>query len=446
MSKIQKISITNFKAIKGKVEADFKGCTAIITAGNDKGKTSFIQGIPNRIRFIRPEIIVNDTEETGKGEMELTTGEKFIWEYDVKGKDKLTYITDKGIKQGVTKDFGEKFFPPVFDIDKFLQSPPKSQVKQLQQILNVDFIDVDARYEKAYSERTSKNADSEKFHVKLSQMLKVSHVGFVDLTELQKQKEQVREKLNKKYQENKNENAGLRFGWNERCSEIRKKNEALELARVKNHNRILKATELNQELISIGYNYNPNYVEGWIENFPKAEKIIIQEPKEPEYINEMPDDSELQKIDAEILTASQTNVEAQKYLDYINYKKQTEEAKVFADEIDALVKSIEQERLKMIEAANFPLGISMNSFGITIDGLPLDKSQISLSKLYITALRIAAMNIGEVRTLYFEASPLDRANLEQIEKWAAENDLQLLIERPAFDGGEIQYEIVETKC
>ncbi len=307
MSKIQKISISNFKAIQGKKEMDFNGCHAIITGGNDKGKTSFLRGIPDRIRFIRPSVIVNENEEHGRGEMELTTGEKFIWEYDNKGKDKLVYIASGGVKQSVTKDLGEKFFPPVFDIDKFLNSPPKSQVKQLQQILNVDFSEIEARYLNAYNERTAKN------------------------------------------------------------------------------------------------------------------------------------------LDAEILTASQTNVEAQKYVDYINYKSATEAAKEDAQYADDLVKQIEEERQKMIEAANFPTGISINSDGITIDGLPLEKYQISLSKLYITALRIAALNVGEVRTLYFEASPLDRANLEQIEQWANENDLQLLIERPAFDGGEITYEIVETK-
>jgi hypothetical protein len=39
---------------------------------------------------------------------------------------------------------------------------------------------------------------------------------------------------------------------------------------------------------------------------------------------------------------------------------------------------------------------------------------------------------------------LDKNSLLEIEKWAVENDLQLLIERPDFDGGEIEYQILET--
>ncbi len=54
------------------------------------------------------------------------------------------------------------------------------------------------------------------------------------------------------------------------------------------------------------------------------------------------------------------------------------------------------------------------------------------------------MNIGEIRTLHFDASFLDRESLESIEKWANDNDLQLLIERPAYNGGEITYELIQT--
>lgn len=48
MAKIQTITISNFKAISD-LTADFKGMTAIITGGNNKGKTSFLHGIPDRM-------------------------------------------------------------------------------------------------------------------------------------------------------------------------------------------------------------------------------------------------------------------------------------------------------------------------------------------------------------------------------------------------------------
>jgi hypothetical protein len=52
------------------------------------------------------------------------------------------------------------------------------------------------------------------------------------------------------------------------------------------------------------------------------------------------------------------------------------------------------------------------------------------------------MGIGDIKTLCFDASYLDKNSLLEIEKWAADKDLQLLIERPDFDGGELRYEIL----
>ena len=309
-SKIHKIKISNFKSIVD-FEADFQGCTAIVTGANNSGKSSLLRGITDRIRFVRPDVMVRNGEKEGMGEMILTTGEKFVWEFNAIGKDKLTLITTEGLKHSVTTEIGKKFFPSLFDIDKFLQSAPKSQVKQLQTIVGLDFTEIDARYDKAY-------------------------------------------------------------------------------------------------------------------------------------ITEMPDQTELDKIDAQIVKVSEINASAQKYKEYIDLKTSTEEAKHIAHRANEAVVAIEAERKQMIESVNMPEGITFGTDGILVDGLPLDKNQISTSKLYCAALRIASMNLGEVKTLYFDASFLDRNTLSEIEAWANGHDLQLLIERPDFEAGELRYEIIET--
>ena len=447
MSKISTIKITNFKAI-GKVEADFKGCTAIITAGNQRGKTSFLRGIPDRIRFIRPDVMVKEGEESGKGEMMLTSGEKFIWEFDVKGKDKLIYVTEDGIKASVTTELGARFFPPTFDIDKFLQSPPKKQAQQLQQILGIDFTDIDRRYEVAYGDRTEKNRDAEKYHVKLSQMLKVDKVERVDLSELQGKKEVERARLNKLYLENKAHNDDLRKKYEQTKNTIREQCEQHNKEQADERVRYNSCCDCASILKAHGFTNDSlekflNLLRAGIKPNKVASELY---PSEPTYIEEMPSDIELQAIDKQILDASATNAEAQKYEDYIIYKKATEAAKEVAGQADQLVQNIEAERRQMIESAKFPKGISITSEGITIDGLPLNREQVSTSKIYTTALRISAMGLGEVKTLYFDASPLDEDSLAEIEKWAEENDLQLLIEIPVRGKGEkeIRYELIQT--
>src|ERR1035437_5655554 len=100
-TKTKKITVTNFKAISA-LEIDFNGCTGIITGGNNKGKSSLLRGITDRIRGLKPELIVKQGEKEGNGTIELTSGEKFMWEFDIEGTDKLIFVTKDGYKTKVT--------------------------------------------------------------------------------------------------------------------------------------------------------------------------------------------------------------------------------------------------------------------------------------------------------------------------------------------------------
>lgn len=446
MSKITKIHINNFKAIAEK-EMDFKGCTAIIIGGNNKGKSSFLKGIQERIRGIRPDIMIREGEKAGSGELTLDTGEKFIWEFNDAGKDKLIFQTKEGFKTPSTREIGKKYFPPMFDIDRFLQSSAKEQTIQLQKIVGLDFTDIDFRYTAAYNDRTEKNRLAEKFHAKIKEMLEVPKVEPVDLTELTQKKVAERTRLNNLYLQNKNSNECARNKWMEEKKAIdestnifnQQQNEIASL-----HMQGVKALNL---LLECGY--NGTEVSAFLIKLQEsAQPIKVAEslyPNEPEYIQEMPDDSTLQEIDNQILAAQTTNQRAAEYQNYVDYVLQVEQAKIEAENSDSIVKAIEFERKQMVEKANMPKGISFaTDGGILVDGLPLNKEQISTSKLYCAALRLASLNLGEVKSIHFDASTLDKFTLGEIQEWANENDMQLLIEKPDWDGGEIRYELIET--
>ena len=81
MSKIKKITVSNLKSVSS-LTADFNGCTAIVTGGNDKGKTTFLRGLIDRIMGNKPEIILRKGENEGFAECELTTGEIFRWNFE----------------------------------------------------------------------------------------------------------------------------------------------------------------------------------------------------------------------------------------------------------------------------------------------------------------------------------------------------------------------------
>src|SRR6185295_4222747 len=125
-SKINTIHITNFKAISDQ-EINLNGATAIVLGKNNSGKTSLLRGMIDRIIGETPGIVVKNGETEGSGELTLTTGEKFEWKFDVKGKDKLTLTTKEGLTLPVTRAIANRFFKAAFNIDEFLSSGPQKQ-------------------------------------------------------------------------------------------------------------------------------------------------------------------------------------------------------------------------------------------------------------------------------------------------------------------------------
>ena len=471
MSKIQTNKFKNFKAIK-ELEMDFKGCTAIVTGANDKGKTSFLRGMIDRLRFLRPDVIVKSGETEGSGEMVLDTGEKFAWVFKTDGTDKLTYVTKEGSKTNVTKELAARFVSKNFDIDKFLNSSPQEQTKQLQAIVGIDFTDVDKRYLEAYNLRKVRNEESERYHVKLSKMLACEKVVSVSNVEILARKEHERKRLNDLYLSNKekndatkklnaDENIRIQKEWADACKAIDKS--VIEHNETQTKNRLI----FNAVSDSIFVIYKAGFKEfaknsGYSDILDKfqevhknnilddknASKLYAKQPEAipmPELITpELPTDEAVQAIDKELLDAAETNRKAKEYLDYITLKNEVAAALELALEADKAVKEIEQERAAIISKANFPKGIEMKGGEFLIDGLPFNNTQTSSSRKYITALKIGAIQLGEIRTQYFDASYLDKNSLAEIECWAEENDLQLLIERPDYDGGEIKYELIEN--
>lgn len=445
MSKINNIHITNFKAIKD-LQMNFEGSTAIITGGNDKGKTSFLRGIPDRIRGIRPSIIVNDKEKAGKGTMTLTTGERFEWEFDNEGKDKLAFITKEGYKTKVTKEIANKFFPPIFDIDKFLEAQPKDQKLMFQKLIGLDFTAIDFEYKVAYDSRTEVNKDVERAKAKLTAYTtEPAKVEAISTDDLLKQKDLIRAKLNIAYKLNKAKNDKMREDWQVQCEDLRRNISEFNHLQNNRHEKYKRGEEAQRELTAIGY--DGNEVGSFLLKLHK--KIESQKeyvaPAEPAYITEMPDDSELKAIDDQIANATKTNGQAQEYRTWNILKGDLAVLIDAAKTADEAVKAIQFKKETMLKAAKLPAGIELTDDGIKVDGFELNKNQLSSSMLYKTALRLGNLALGEVKTQYFDASYLDKNSLAEIEKWAEENSLQLLIERPDFEGGEISYQLIESK-
>lgn len=392
MSKIQRIHVKNIKSVSEEV-IDLSGCSAIITAGNNKGKTTILNALTDRIRSQKPEIVVKQGETDGIAEMELTTGEKFIWNVNSEGKEKLTFVSKEGFTQPLVKNISGRFFSDRFDIDSFLEKGPLEQSKILQKLVGLDFSDIDKEYKESFDNRTYINRQIKEEESKLTSVDLSLPSELVDINKIQYDLGEAVGK-NALLEKNKLE------------IEDHKKNIALY------QNEIKRRTEIQQKLEKEVQGVNPINVDKFKEDLNAA----------------------IEKND--LIRKNQQAKEQGKLIDSLKEKSK---------KIEKDLEGIKTKRNGLLASSKLPVGIDIRDDGVYVDGLPLDRKQVSLSKIYITALKLASMNLADVKALYFDASPLDKPSLSEILDWAKSNDYQLLIERPDFDGGEIKYEIIEQE-
>ena len=396
--KVKRITVSNLKAVS-ELTVDFKGCTAIITGGNRKGKSSFLRSLPDRVRGNKPDIIVKKGEKEGFAEWELTDGSKFLWKFDTKTKkgETLTFITADDIKTSVTKEIAARYFPPSFDIDQFLNSTPKKQSATLQAILGLDFTQINARYQAAYDDRTQCNA------IAKSEAGKVEPID-VKLPDTTSDSSQLMDQMD------------MTNRINQQISSV---NNQVIRNESERSNLLGQMMTLKDKLLKLKESIESD--KKWLEDNKAVDVSAVR---------------------AEYDEANELNVKIASNNRMKQQKVTADTAQQKAETADVCVKDIETERATMIKEAKLPDGFEFDTDGILYHDLPLTKEQQSSSDLYIAALKLASMNVGEVRTLHFDASTLDKENLAAIGAWAESNDLQLFIERPDYDGGEIKYVLI----
>lgn len=450
--KVQRIEVKNFKAI-GDQTADFNGCSAIITGGNNKGKTSLLRGIFDRMRGEKPELILKEGTEAGYSILELTDGSRIEWYFEA-NKESFSFITKDGFKAntGVLKQIGQRYFGLKFDIDLFLNSSPKEQAATLGRLVGINFEDLNMRYKMAYEDRTVANRELK--NLQAQNYVEPVKVEQPDIETLKKQKEQAVKDWEATSQLYSNQNTRLQNEYDDAV-----KAELIEIQRYNAkqqeiYNKVsdvgLAIEEINTTLIyDLGQFWDKEAALKYYNELPRPlpPKELISTIEKPNFIS-APPRTEIEAIEAKIEIA---NKQQSQYNDYAkdleifnNWQARLKAANEKAIKADKAVKDIEAEKIQKIKDAKIPNEFSFNEDGITYLGLPLSNNQISSSGKYIAALKLNYLVLGEIFTMHFDASFLDKNSLNEIIDWANGLDLQLLIERPDFEAGDIKYELINS--
>jgi hypothetical protein len=432
--KIQKIEVHNFKAIKDQ-SINLNGCSAIITAGNNKGKTSMLSGLINRFRSEIPDVIVKDGEEKGFNILHLDDGSQIKWNFTQKG-ESFHFITKEGIKvtSGVIGQISEKYFGQKFDVDKFIQSGAKEQSKVLQKIVGIDLTEIDCSIAEQMELR--KEAKKELDRIISNKKEAPELVEEVNIFEISVEIKKAKDANNETTARYTDDCILLRdqidaFNQEQDVIEESKSSLVCELSEA-------KARISNIQLLAM---VDFSKAESFIDSMktPEADKVYTQPPA-PELID-------VSKLEAELQEANEHNIKfalyESKLTEYNDWVESGKSQRVIYDNLDIKVKDLQKEKVKKISDASIPADFEIVDGEVKYKGFALSNEQMSSSSKYIAALKLGAMVTGELKTMHFDASFLDNNSLKEVQDWAVTEGLQLLIERPDFDGGEIQYEIIQ---
>lgn len=392
MTTIKKINVQNIKAVDS-LSIDLNWATAIVTGWNNKWKSTLLKSVIERIRWEKPQLILKDLEKSWLWEIELMDWSKFIRDIKSNDNDKLTYVTTDWIKVTASVDIRNKYFPQVFDIDKFLNLQPKQQLEQIKKITGLDITELEEIRKVKFDERREINRLEKEFESKLQPVDK-------ELPEL----------------------------------EIETDSIVSEIATIDSHNenyQRVKSTLEQKKKEKIELLEKIKQLEIDIDNWEKWLLVEKNQPKD----NKEELQHKLQLIKDENLEIRENNRSKEIESEYLKIKSKAELA-------NNELKSIESEIKQKVSEAKLPLWFSIDDWSLLYEWMPLDRSQQSSSRLYIASLILAKELIWEVQALHFDASFLDRNSLQEILSWAENQKLQLLIERPDYDWWDIRYEFI----
>ena len=404
LMKIKSIKIQNLKAVS-QAEINAEGKHVFLIAGNNKGKTTIGRLLSDVMMGNRPSVPLTKGETNGFAEITLDDGMVIKWAFD-ENKDTLTVISKEGHKVSGAATLLKSLAGGMnFDVNAFLALQPKKQKEAMEKIIGVDFSEVNAKYEKAFTRRTAAKrdlttAEARRTPYDLSLVTKAPIDSSALMQELFGLEEKNRAKAGK---------LQVVQAKAARISETES-----EIARLQ---ALLFALKGEQTEALTAYN---------------AVEAV--------------DESTLTDLRTQISSASTINAAIEQAKLAHRFEQEYLFAQADVNDAQLAVENAQREKDSILESNPLPAqGLTFSDEGLLFNGLPFEDNQISTSSKMIAGAQIALSQMAEVKVLHFDISLLDKHNVEKITQWADSQGLQLFMERADWDGGDLEIRIQEAK-
>lgn len=420
--KLKKLTLNNFaKFTNIAVEFDNKvtrligfngagkttlGCTAIwaclkgisekISSGGIIGERFRFIGNNGRSSDIELQLFDESTNETITCKNHIT-----------KDSNKITFTSENG--RQLTNDWLNGLFNHVFMSAKsFCQLSSKDQALKL----GIDVSKFDAEIKLLKQDYTILNREYKAF----GDLVEPENVKPVDIEMLKLKKQIIKEKFDEQYLANVMHNRKLRAKYDADLKAERKKNQEFN---TKQADLQIERNEISGCMYKLRkYGYDGEELTTWFASLPiPKQQILDTTTPEPQYVDEMPDDSKLRAIDDIILNANAVNQKASVYAEYLKAKAKKEEKEKALTDNKTAQAAKEKEKLDYITSFKFGFtGLSVDEDGgLLLNGKPIKDPYFSKGELEVIVAKIALNLNPEWKTRFIDDFELlDEPNQEKI--------------------------------
>lgn len=402
--KILSLQAENVKRLKA-VHIKPDGSLVVVGGDNDNGKTSVLDSIMYALSgsAIPPKALRNGEN---KGAITLDLGEYIVTrKFSRKGDDVNSSLEIKS-KEGAKQSSPQKILDDLcgrlaFDPIEFLRLKPKQQLEALKELVNLDFAQIDKEREAAFAKRTEINRQCKAKDAELAACPPVQaperEVSVAMLTDELAQAEKIN-KENATRRQAMADKAKRICAIQDECKAIVAEINALK-ARLEVKDDILR--ELNRTL--------PEEIE--------AHKAL--------------QDVDTAQIREEIKNVETVNRAVRQNEKHAKLQAECEELAAHASSLTEAIDALDQKKRDALSKAAFPVaGLGFDESGVTFNGLPFDKDYQSSANMIRVAVGMgAALNPRLKVMLIRDGSLLDAKSLSLVAEMAAENDLQVWMER-----------------